>query len=434
MFRDLVAKHDVTFVFPEQGHKRMGDIDISALDLCGANYEHLSVYDAHQKCWTDLFHARNLRWRPGAQPKIMRRIIRFGLGPKAGPLFTFFALPGIFWLFCASVRRRLAKSPPVLLDRLLDKHEPDVVIHPSVLEGIYINDLMENLRRRNVPLVVIMNSWDNPSTKQTMVGKSDWLLVWGQQTWEHSIELLRMPPDRVVSFGAAQFDVYRDPPSMTREAFCRLHDIDPASRILLYAGSSKDTDEFAHLCAIEQAIECGELANTTVVYRPHPWGRGGTGGERMIDNPWKHVRLESTMLAYLQAVKEGNGLMSLPDYRHTRDVLNCIDALVSPLSTIILEGALFGKPELCFLPEDEEAEHFQMAMPLMHFEPMYDMPEILIARGGDELIGKLAELMDFVGDDEFATRLKQSVRYFVEPFDAPFRERLVTFVEGVADR
>ena len=31
---------------------------------------------------------------------------------------------------------------------------------------------------KKIPLIVIMNSWDNPSTKRAVIGKPDWLLVW----------------------------------------------------------------------------------------------------------------------------------------------------------------------------------------------------------------------------------------------------------------
>ena len=46
-----------------------------------------------------------------------------------------------------------------------------------------------------------MNSWDNPSTKQAVIGHPDWLLVWGQQTYDHSIKYLNMEKNRVIQFG-----------------------------------------------------------------------------------------------------------------------------------------------------------------------------------------------------------------------------------------
>ena len=338
VFADLAAKHDVTFVFPEPGYKRMGEVDVSRLDLRGAAYAHLTVHQGRQTLWKPLFQIDQLRWRPGEHWRSIRMLYRTNIGPKAAALYTVLSLPGVYPPVRAFLYRKLAERPYHDLQSLLDAYRPDVVIHPCVLEGVYINDLIEALPKRRIPFIAIMNSWDNPSTKRAMMGTPDWLLVWGDQTNKHAIEYAKMPPDRTVNFAAAQFDVFRRQPSISRDAFCRQHDIDPDTRILLYAGSSKDSDEFSHLRVIEEAIDAGRLSNVTVVYRPHPWGGGGKGGERLLDYPWRHVRIENGMRAYLESVAAGSKEKFLSDYRKTHDLLCVIDALVSPLSTIIVEG------------------------------------------------------------------------------------------------
>lgn len=135
-----------------------------------------------------------------------------------------------------------------------------------------------------------------------------------------------------------------------------------------FAHGGKTPAEFAHLVAINPAISEGILGNTVVVYRPHPWGGGRNNGGRILDRSWRHVRIESTMREYLEAVRGGKAVISLPDYRDTHDVLFFVDALVSPFSMILLEGALHGKPILCFPPGDEaDVRHFQLAVTLALF-------------------------------------------------------------------
>ena len=82
---------------------------------------------------------------------------------------------------------------------------------------------------------------------------------------------------------------------------------------------------------IDKAIERGDFRDLTVVYRPHPWGNGGKGGERILEHSWKNVRIESTMLTYLKQVSIGNDSMSYPDYQDTHDVLSSVDIIISPL-------------------------------------------------------------------------------------------------------
>ncbi len=433
VFADLMASHDVTFIFPESGYKRV-TVDVSKLDL-GAPYRHLTVHQRRLVIWKRLFQVDLLRWRWEKSFAPLRSLHREMIGPKAAMLYSLLALPGVYQLFRRWSFARIGVSPNLELERLIAETAPDLMIHPSVLEGVYINDLVAVSRDRNIPLTVIMNSWDNPCTKRAMVGAPDWLLVWGEQTRRHAMAFVGMAADRAVSFGSAQFDVYRNPPRIDRAEFCDRHDIDSNARILLYAGSSKDTDEYAHLATIDEAIEGGALGNAVVVYRPHPWGGGGKDGGRILDRSWRHVRIETTMRAYLERVRAGASGAHLPDYRDTHDVLSSVDALLSPLSTIILEGALHGKPVLCFLPEDEaDARHFQLAAPLMHFEDMFAMPEFLVARGREELVSGLLTLISRIGDEGFAARLRATCAYFVEPFEASYGDRLVEFVETAGCR
>jgi hypothetical protein len=431
VFDELVRQHDVVFVFPEAGHKRITS-DLSVLDL-GNALRHLPVSTERLKIWQGLMLADNLRWRPGSHFAAMRRLHRNAGGPRAAILYSVLALPGLFQIFRAWSRQRIKARPYQDMDALLDSERPDVLIHPSVLAGVFMNDLIDASRSRSIPLVVIMNSWDNPSTKRAMSGQPDWLLVWGPQTRAHATTYMDMHEERVICFGAAQFDLYRNPPRTGRHEFCRGHDIDPAARILLYAGSSKGTDEYSHLSALDDAIAHGELGHTIVVYRPHPWGDGGKGGNRILEHEWRNVRIEQTMRGYLKRLKAGSPGITIPDYRDTHDLLSSVDALVSPLSTILIEGALHGKPVLCFLPEDgDKTSHYSFALPLTHFDDFFTEPSFLVARGDDSLIPAVRALLNKVGDKDFGQALRIACAHFVSSFDRAYGERLAKFIENVA--
>ena len=62
-----------------------------------------------------------------------------------------------------------------------------------------------------IPVVVVMNSWDNPCSKRSVVSNNYKLLVWGPQSRAHAERLMRMTPENIIEFGAAQFDVYKSP-------------------------------------------------------------------------------------------------------------------------------------------------------------------------------------------------------------------------------
>jgi hypothetical protein len=428
VFDKLIEQHDVAFVFPEKGYKRV-TIDSSTLGL-GAPVHHLTVHVERLKLWQGLFLADMLRWRTGRHFAAMRRFHRRAVGLRATMIYSILSLPGAFQLFLWWSRRRIGKMPYRDLETLLKHERPDVLIHPSILSGVFINDLVVASSARSIPLVVVMNSWDNPSTKRAMTGQPDWLLVWGPQTQAHAVEFMGMPPERVICFGAAQLDLYRNQPRIDREEFCRRHDIASHARILLYAGSSRGSDEFSHLCILDDAIERGELGDTVVIYRPHPWGGGGEGGDRILDHAWRNVRIEQTMRGYLERVKAGNPGITTPDYRDTHDLLSCVDALVSPLSTILIEGALHGKPILCFLP-DQEDRFGNYTRALSHFDEFFAEPCFFMARGSGFFVPQVRNLLSKVGDKPFAIALQQASSHYVSCFDRAYSERLVEFIENV---
>ena len=114
-----------------------------------------------------------------------------------------------------------------------------------------------------------MNSWDNPASKRTVISNDFWLLVWGPQTKNHATSFMRMPPERVFEFGAAQFDIYLEKPNKKRLEILESHNFVSNKKLLLYAGSSKLTNEFDHLSKIDNAISSGVLPPTNVIYRPN---------------------------------------------------------------------------------------------------------------------------------------------------------------------
>ena len=429
-FQGLVRNHDVKFVFPEPGYKRV-KTDVGALEL-GAPYRHLKVNQDRLHLWKQLFLLNQLTWRPGKQFAALRRLYRYAVGKKDVLKFSVLTLPGIRRLAENYYKAKINRTPYVELDLLLVEEEADVIIHPCVLEGVYINDLTLVCNERAIPFVVIMNSWDNPSTKQAMAGKPERLLVWGDQTRNHAIEFMNLPESSIDIFGVAQFDVHREPARIGRDGFCRMNDIPRDARILLYAGSSKGTDEYSHLRLLDEAVESGALGHTAVLYRPQPWGGCGRQGERSPNGTWKHVYIESAMRPYVEAVRAGSAQSIFPDYRDTRDVLANVDAVISPLSTIIIEAAIHRKPSLCFLAEGEaNATALQLNLPLTHFEDLYEVPEFFVCRDYLGLVDAVVKLIDKVGDEDFADRLVRAAAHFAKPFEKPYSERLLAYTENL---
>lgn len=187
-FSKLILKHNVRFVFPNQNHKRVNSLDFKKLKKFKINF-----IDHDQKrlsLWRRILFVDQMRFKLGYQNNSVRNLRIKTNNWKQSLIYFLYGLPIIWQIFQNRIINILKNSLHIGITEQFDKFKPDVVIHPSVLEGLFINDLILNCEIKKIPLIVIMNSWDNPSTKRAVIGKPNYLLVWGEQTFQHSLKYL----------------------------------------------------------------------------------------------------------------------------------------------------------------------------------------------------------------------------------------------------
>ena len=66
----------------------------------------------------------------------------------------------------------------------------------------------------------------------------------------------------------------------------------------------------------------------------------------------------------------------MADYEISNKLLTVTDAVISPLSTILIESLLKGKPALAFFPEIHHEVHF--GIDEVHFSDFLKIPEVKV--------------------------------------------------------
>lgn len=421
VLRALEEAHDVLWVFPDR-HRRVthdpGDLPIG-------RHRTVAVSESRLHGYRRLYHASVLRMLRGTRDQ--RAIFAFWrevLGRRA--FWTSWAMswPGGYQLYRRRMLARIGEPEPV--NALIDEEKPDVIVHPTVLEGLFVSDLVHAGRARGVPTVFLMNSWDNPAVKAMTVGTPDRLVVWGEHSRRLAHERLGMPLADVLVFGAAQFEVYRRPPAEAPDAYRARLGVPDGDRLLLYAGSSKGLDETAHLAALEAAIESGRLARCTVLYRPHPWRARLDSEEDFYARRWRHVMMAPDMADYYRRHRAGETSIYLADYAETHVTLSAVDAVVSPLSTILLEAGLHGKPMLAYLPDEDMTQNvamFSMAK-TVHFRDFFERVDCLRCEDPAALVTDCARLLERAGDPAITERLRRQCGFFADTSGPSYADRL----------
>jgi len=433
----LIDNHDVTIILPDKDYKRVK----SNPELLGLGLSFARTYIPHERTnvWRKMFHLDQMRIR-------IRRdgwatwVSWWGvLGWKSALMFFILALPILRNLTLKVYGARLDNIPATSFQEAIANLQPDVILHPSTFDGYFINDMICVGNALDVPTVLLMNSWDNPSIKRACTGRPDYIAVWGEQTKQHTEYFMGMPSDRILQLGAAQFEVYRPQPRITSKEFRREHALPDDAKVLLYAGSSRGADEALHLAWLEQAISDGILpSDLKVVYRPHPWGVSQSQASKILSAAWQHVTIENSMrdlvAACALAGRPDHFLMA--EYEREHDLLSSIDMLISPLSTIILEGAMHGVPVLCMVPIEEEGRSiwFRSIKRLTHFREVFSSPDVVVCKRHSHFIPSVRKLYAMTENEGTKDAMKKFSEYFVEQHPVSYGRAIEEFLERLPVR
>ena len=341
--------------------------------------------------------------------------------------------PVIHQLYTWYILRKAGRGADMA--RLIQEFRPHAILHPTVLEGLFIADLAMLTREMGLPLVALMNSWDNPSTKAQLVRPPDWLVVWGEQTRQHAVEFLGMKPEGVKIMGAAQFQAYRQPPRLSREDYCALMGADPANKLILYAGSSKSINEMAHLQHLEDSVRQGALAGCHIVFRPHPWRAPASDEPDFWDIPWRHVSMDPMMRDFYIGPRS-TPKVHLTSVEDTHVALSAIDLLISNMSTIMLEAVIHQKPVVCMISREDEAanDFLQVTLNSLYFQDLLEKVDIVRCENLADIGAYCRRQLDQAQDPAFRERLAQQGRYFIDLGGQPYGDQLREFIDELLGR
>lgn len=374
-----------------------------------------SITVLHNHRGTENFNAKKIRLADMGKLNMLKR--------------EFLSLPLLFpWVKRYFLRKQGNYQP---LIELVKEYRPDILIHPSLLTGHYINELITLKSDLKIPLLILMNSWDNPSQKSTAVDQPDCYGVWGQVAKEEAVKYLKLDGDRVEVVGAAQFDVFREPIKETdqqlRSEFC----VPTGKRVLLYAGVSKSINEIRHLRLLDEAISQGHIPDCHVIYRPHPWrGELVDDEKNFLEERFNNISMDPHMIEmYKGAINSSVGRFYMADLVVTHRLLQLISGTISTLSTVLLESLLHGKPIVAFLsPHDMKRKYkgtSRLLPQLAHFSSLWNSPGVICCESDNDLNRSVVELLSMSKCMKLRMKIKQHASRYVDLNSKPYKDRLL---------
>jgi hypothetical protein len=203
--------------------------------------------------------------------------------------------------------------------------------------------VLDEARRRGIPSVCIVLSWDNLYSRGPLCRRPDRLLVWSDEMRRQAIDVHQFPAERIAVVGPLQFLYYDAPVSAAEASAMRTHvGLAPDEPYLAYVCGSRTAEyDVEDVLAMLQQLAQGPFARLRVVVRPHPQG-SRTAYERLLEHG---VLLDRS--PDLTSDRTHPEAIDVAAIRHMASLLDGARFVVSSWgTTALLEACIFDTPSV----------------------------------------------------------------------------------------
>ena len=275
---------------------------------------------------------------------------KFRLGIWIPSYVMLFFLRNFSWARKLLVRmqNRFAPDPGIYTD-LFDKYQPDMVI--AATPGWRMDRyLLRESARRGIPNMTVIVGWDNSSSYNVSGADVQWATCWSQLQKDELVYGSDWNPEHVNIGGIPSYDGYfRKQWLMPRDAYFKLHGLDPNRKLISYASSFVHfAPNFPNIEALAKLVSSDALAAPSqLLIRLHPSHFQDKpkifAEERQrvfdLEKKYPHVHV-------VQPVALGGslGYYGGEDMDEKSSMMAYSDVLVTVYSTMLVETAVHDTP------------------------------------------------------------------------------------------
>ena len=296
------------------------------------------------------------------------------------------------------------------LDRALARAKPDAVLIFSggAFSGVE-NILLGKSRKLGIKRALVVDNWDNLSSKSLFTSSPDALGVWGPNMHRNAIEIHSMNPEIVSHIGSARFRPNERPSPQSRPAF------------VLFAGSGKPLfNELTALVYLREILDRRGLSTTRIIYRPHPLSQVSQNSIFEFVEKLERVELDSSFSGPL----ESNFYRSEP-LEELENLCRLATFIVAPLSSIIVEGLSLGTPVVSLNWTSNPGADLPLSE-YTHFLELREVRGFFPVTSWEEFESQLTDVIACKGE-------KNLVPEILPSFNTRYADRVVSLVEELMD-
>lgn len=427
-FSGVEERYDVLYVFVKT--RKFNKTAVRNSIGSDKNITWIKYDEARFEMWQELFNISCFLNKDLSESFAIRSQESFKINPKKMDRVNIYSNYESYTKYRNDMETKMGLKPDII--KLLLVHRPDFFILPSSLLDYITDDVLQISNYFNIPTLLLVAGWDNLSSKGLLYHKPSLVGVWGEQSKRHAISIQRMLPERVRIIGAPHYDFFLNNDAFDPTDFRDKLKIPPSIKVILFAGTFRLFDETQLLKIIDDAIESGELPPLHIIYRPHPYRLRREIEEDFFSISWKHITFDPQSLELY--TKKTSFLDKIKDFRkapfyefdYLKKLYLSVDMTISPMSSVLLESMIFGRPILAIAFSDNKHSWSADKVSRMHhFNELYDNGDVLICQDVTKFLEFIKKLYYYSEDKDLCQRLIKFSNYFVQLGDGKYGQKLL---------
>ena len=280
--------------------------------------------------------------------------------------------------------KKMLRPRKSLID-IIKQVQPDVVVMPSSSYDPIVMDLINITKIQNIRSILLVDNWDNLSSKSILWELPDAVAVWGEQTKQFALDIQKFRNEQVTCIGSARFDNY----FRVRHKKLTSHF---EFKYILFLGQSLPSEEMAVLKILNDLLDSQEFSGSglKIVYRPHPWAMN----QGIPDLTTLNAVVLDPQIAPKDPLRK-DILSFQPSLVYYPSLLKNAEFVVSGLTSMLIEASIFHK-NIIAIGHEEPGNYtspHKLLTECMHFEGIESLPNLTISKSQEELIEYFKKLI-----------------------------------------
>lgn len=259
-----------------------------------------------------------------------------------------------------------------------NKTEKIIVLIPS--SGVDFTSIaIDKIKKEfsNVRDAILINNWDNVSSKGAFWHNPNLTIVWGKQQKEQARNILNIKKNIHALGSPSYINFFK----LREKKIKRIYNF----KYILFTGQSLQFDEISLLKFLDKIIS-EEKIKIKIIYRPHPNRHTRNCKDNFYGEKFSNIIMDYDAQNYYNK-KESEIIKNYTSINYYPSLIKNAEFVIAPLTTMIIESLIFYKKILIIAHDD----HFHYTSPykklknMEHLQILKKFKEFLISYNNKDL-------------------------------------------------